>query len=161
MAPDGSHLAFVARDETGQADLVSVRLDGTDDVHITDDVAVEAMPAWSPDGSRYRLPHGRVRRVPRKGLRRRRDPSGQDISRPVVGLVDAIAVSWSPDGAWLPTDPPVEQGWVSTTDSGTGPLYQLTTFDPNLRSYEHPLFSWGPMPPSASAACRGAACPHR
>ena len=50
ISPDGSRIAWISIRDGEDWDLYSMRLDGTDVRRLTDHLADDAYPAWSPDG---------------------------------------------------------------------------------------------------------------
>ena len=51
-SPDGSRIAFVERDASGNDDIWVMDVDGTDPLRLTVTPGIDDQPAWSPDGLR-------------------------------------------------------------------------------------------------------------
>lgn len=97
-SPDGTRLAFVS-DQSGNADIWVVGVDGAGLVNLTNDEAKDHSPAWSPDGEW--IAFASVRDVVYWEIYAMR-PDGTDVQR-VTWWDDAsdLSPSWSPDGGRL------------------------------------------------------------
>jgi TolB protein len=141
-SPDGGTLAF----ETGSkfpggatpvlttAEIYTANADGSNPVNLTNSVAYESWPAWSPTGHEiaFARQNGFGSDIWRLNL-----DSGAEVK--VIGFPDAVSgLDWSPDGSKIA----FERGsdiWV-VNPSGTGAT-NLTNFPP-----ERPALnpSWSP-----------------
>ena len=98
ISPDGTRVAYagvVKRDETSE--IVSSNLDGTDRRRLTDNGAVDAYPAWSPDSKQIAFISNRDGDVWRPYLMNA-DGSKQRGLAPSVGVTEHAPV-WSPNGS--------------------------------------------------------------
>jgi serine/threonine protein kinase len=93
VSPDGKWL--VLRSATPQEDLLLTRPDGSDLRQLTNDLARDRSPRWSPDGSRILFSSNRSGKYEAWTLR----PDGSGLTQ-VTNLPDQPVVNpfWSPDG---------------------------------------------------------------
>jgi TolB protein len=91
-APSGRIVFF--REVGGQAELFSIRPDGSGLTRLTREPGYDSAPAWSPDGRRIASfgAGGLVIRAPDGSVLQR-------IAIPVEGGLEEL--EWSPDGRWL------------------------------------------------------------
>jgi Tol biopolymer transport system component len=100
-SPDGERIAFVSwRD--GDAEIYTVRPDGSDLRNLTQDRGWDVSPAWSPDGTqvaffsdRDRYPELYVMRADGSDVRKLTDDNNPTNTQASGAPV------WSPDGTWL------------------------------------------------------------
>jgi dipeptidyl aminopeptidase/acylaminoacyl peptidase len=93
VSPDGKWL--VLRSATPQEDLLLTRPDGSDLRQLTNDLARDRSPRWSPDGSRILFSSNRSGKYEAWTLR----PDGSGLTQ-ITNLPDQPVVNpfWSPDG---------------------------------------------------------------
>jgi eukaryotic-like serine/threonine-protein kinase len=96
VSPDGTWL--VLRSASPQEDLLLTRPDGGDQRQLTDDLARDRAPRWSPDGSRILFSSNRSGKYEAWTLR----PDGSGLTQ-VTNLPDQPVVNpfWSPDGTHI------------------------------------------------------------
>ena len=98
ISPNGARVAYAIPVTTNySADIVTSAIDGSDVRRLTDNKALDAYPAWSPDGTEIAFISDR----PKPGLHLYiMDPDGSNVR----GLVPSVGLSrhapvWSPDGS--------------------------------------------------------------
>jgi Tol biopolymer transport system component len=96
ISPDGAWL--VLRSASPQEDLLLTRADGSDQRQLTDDLARDRAPRWSPDGRRILFSSNRSGKYEAWALR----PDGSGLTQ-VTDLPDQPVVNpfWSPDGTHI------------------------------------------------------------
>jgi Tol biopolymer transport system component len=96
-SPDGSKLAYRNYISTGESDVYTMRVDGSDRRQLTSGPGDDLEPKWSPDGRQIAYlgavvgGHGELRLMAADGS----DPRTLDLPNPVM------RVDWSPDGKHL------------------------------------------------------------
>ena len=128
VSPDGSQVAFVAREESGATRLWVRPLDSLSSRALPGTEG-GAHPFWSPDGQKLGFfANGGLMTI---------DLAGGELRR----LADAELArggTWSPDGTILFT--PSRSAALFRVPAGGGPVEQVTTLGPRDFSHRHPQF---------------------
>ncbi|NNF58702.1 MAG: hypothetical protein HKN04_10725, partial [Rhodothermaceae bacterium] len=99
LSPDGTEAVYIRIGEEGNADLYVKRLGAESSVRLTDDLAHDVAPAWSPDGQQIIF----MRPGPGDACTLLILPRAGGEARP-VGSCEGNSfqdLAWSPDGRWL------------------------------------------------------------
>ncbi len=133
LSPDGKQVAFVAL-----GDLHVAPVGGGAPANLTRDGAVEADPAWSPDGSRLVYSSDKGGGLPQLWIRDL--ATGQD--RQLTNLdVQPLGAAWSPDGsriAFIDVDGMWGVAGLAVVDVDSG---KITRLQPSLGQPGRPTWS--------------------
>jgi hypothetical protein len=100
-------IAFI-KEQNGVFDLYTVRTDGSDLRNLTNDLANDSSPTWSPDNSRILFTSNRSGRSQLYTI----PATGGDATLLVETPFDTLYAAWSPDGATI--------AFVTAPPDGTG-----------------------------------------
>jgi serine/threonine protein kinase/Tol biopolymer transport system component len=139
LSPDGEWVAFC----TGgpQEDIVTVRVDGSSEVRITQDSFKDRVPRWSPDGRKIAFYSDRT--GPSQVWVINRDGSGlkQVTQGPSPGAIRSV---WSPDGRKLASTHLAGESFIIDLDESLNArsIQQLPALDSPDQWFD--IWSWSP-----------------
>jgi serine/threonine protein kinase len=136
ISPDGDWVAFSS---FPQEDILVSRPDGTGLRQLTNDIAVDRAPRWSPDGQRIAFHSNRNGRFNIWSIH----PDGSSLE-PITDAAYAILPVWSPDGSRMAaTD--LNRGMVYVFDPRVPWKHQTPqTLPPNPSGRTFLVTSWSP-----------------
>jgi len=128
---------FVSTREQLNANLYVIDIDGHNLRRLTDNLAEDYTPEWSPDGAQIAFVARNVRDGGLKVHLMQADGSGlRSLGGARVGVVDQ-SPSWSPDGTRLV---------FASTTGGSFDIFMLNADGSSVRQLTtHPDDDWGPV----------------
>jgi Tol biopolymer transport system component len=93
VSPDKRLIAFTSTDDKGNSDIYIVHSDGSSLTNITNNLATDTSPAWSPDGNRLAFLSDRNGQWDIFSMK----SDGSELTRLTDGEETAYGFSWSPN----------------------------------------------------------------